>query len=41
MKQHSALDILAALPICLIAYKLCFARSRERLHTLRPEKAKP
>lgn len=26
MKQHSVLDVLAALPICLVAYKLCFAR---------------
>lgn len=41
MKQHSALDILAALPICLIAYKLCFARQRESVGALRPEKAKP
>lgn len=41
MKQHSALDILAALPICLIAYKLSFGSRRERVHRLHPEKANP
>ena len=41
MKQHSVLDILAALPICLIAYKLCFARRRESVGSFRPEKVKP
>ena len=41
IKQHSALDILAALPICLIAYKHCFSHCGKSVGALRPEKAKP
>lgn len=31
LKQHSVLDILAALPICYIAYRLCYRPRRQKL----------
>lgn len=30
MKQHSILDVLAALPICAIAYPICFGKKGEK-----------
>ena len=29
LKQHSVIDILVALPICMVAYKLCFDKSTD------------
>ena len=34
MKQHSAVDVMAALPLCLAAYPLAFGRKEER-HSMR------
>lgn len=34
MKQHSVLDVLAALPICLIAYPICFGKTGKRKSTV-------
>lgn len=30
LKQHSILDVLAAIPICAVAYLLCFRRSKRK-----------
>lgn len=30
LKQHSVIDVIAALPICLLAYYLCFLRTKSR-----------
>ncbi len=35
MKQHSVLDVLAALPICFIAYPVCFGEKGKRKNTVR------
>lgn len=32
LKQHSVLDLLAALPVCLVAYYVCFWRIRSAYH---------
>lgn len=30
LKQHSVIDVIVALPICMIAYRLCFAEGEKR-----------
>ncbi len=34
LKQHSVIDVLVALPICIIAYQLCFAQNKHRTTNL-------
>jgi hypothetical protein len=39
MKQHSVLDVLLALPLCLAAYPLSFGRREDRLALRRHDMA--
>jgi len=33
LKQHSVLDVIAAIPVCIIGYYLCFVRkAKKRKH---------